>query len=93
MALRADAARRGVQVGVVVDGFGSKATLPSLRRWLGEAGVQLVVFRPLDRWYAWLQPGQLRRLHQKLFPELCGREFMAFEIEQIEVEVLVVVRV
>jgi cardiolipin synthase A/B len=24
------------------------------------------VFRPLDRWYAWLQPGQLRRLHQKL---------------------------
>jgi cardiolipin synthase len=62
----ADAARRGVQVGVVVDGFGSKATLPSLRRWLGEAGVQLVVFRPLDRWWRLLHPGQLRRLHQKL---------------------------
>jgi len=30
------------------------------------AGVQLEVFRPLERWYAWLQPGQLRRLHQKL---------------------------
>jgi cardiolipin synthase len=28
--------------------------------------VRLEVFRPLDRWYAWLQPGQLRRLHQKL---------------------------
>jgi cardiolipin synthase len=62
----ADAARRGVQVGVVVDGFGSKATLPVLRQWLGEAGVQLVVFRPLDRWWRLLHPGQLRRLHQKL---------------------------
>ena len=28
--------------------------------------MQLEVFRPLDRWWAWLQPGQLRRLHQKL---------------------------
>jgi cardiolipin synthase A/B len=62
----ADAARRGVQVGVVVDGFGSKATLPALRRWLDDAGVQLVVFRPLDRWWRLLHPGQLRRLHQKL---------------------------
>ena len=62
----ADAARRGVQVGVVVDGFGSKATLPALRRWLDAAGVQLVVFRPLDRWWRLLHPGQLRRLHQKL---------------------------
>ncbi|GCL65078.1 cardiolipin synthase ClsB [Pseudaquabacterium pictum] len=62
----ADAARRGVQVGVVVDGFGSKAALPMLRHWLGDAGVQLVVFRPLDRWWRLLHPGQLRRLHQKL---------------------------
>ncbi len=62
----ADAARRGVQVGVVVDGFGSKATLPRLRHWLVDAGVQLVVFRPLDRWWRLLHPGQLRRLHQKL---------------------------
>ncbi len=62
----ADAARRGVQVGVVVDGFGSKATLPALRRWLGDAGVQLAVFRPLDRWWRLLHPGQLRRLHHKL---------------------------
>ena len=30
----ADAARRGVWVGVVVDGFGSKATLPVLRQLL-----------------------------------------------------------
>ena len=62
----AAAAARGVAVHVVVDGFGSKATLPALRQRLGAAGVQLEVFRPLERWWAWLQPGQLRRLHQKL---------------------------
>ncbi len=62
----ADAARRGVRVQVVVDGFGSKATLPTLRHWLEAAGVQLVVFRPVDRWWRLLHPGQLRRLHQKL---------------------------
>jgi cardiolipin synthase len=62
----ADAARRGVWVGVVVDGFGSKATLPRLREWLVEAGVNLTVFRPVDRWWRLLQPGQLRRLHHKL---------------------------
>ena len=62
----AAAARRGVVVHLVVDGFGSMATLPTLRQRLAGSGVQLVVFRPLDRWYAWLQPGQLRRLHQKL---------------------------
>lgn len=62
----ADAARRGVWVGVVVDGFGSKATLRQLREWLDPAGVNLAVFRPVDRWWRLLQPGQLRRLHQKL---------------------------
>jgi cardiolipin synthase len=61
-----DAARRGVRVRVVVDGFGSKASLGMLRRWFDGSGVALAVFRPIDRWYAWLQPGQLRRLHQKL---------------------------
>ena len=62
----AAAARRGVRVGVVVDGFGSKATLYTLRQWLAPAGVQLSVFRPVDRWWRLLQPGQMRRLHQKL---------------------------
>ncbi len=61
-----EAAGRGVDVHVVVDGFGSKGALPGLRRLFADSGVQLDVFRPLDRWYAWLQPGQLRRLHQKL---------------------------
>lgn len=61
-----DADRRGVEVHLVVDGFGSLATLPTLRAWLAGSGVRLEVFRALDRWWAWLQPGQLRRLHQKL---------------------------
>jgi cardiolipin synthase len=60
------AAARGVAVHLLVDGFGSMATLARLRRRLEGSAVQLEVFRPLDRWYAWLQPGQLRRLHHKL---------------------------
>lgn len=60
------AAARGVGVHVVVDGFGSIATMPRVRRLFEGSAVQLQVFRPLDRWYSWLQPWQLRRLHQKL---------------------------
>jgi cardiolipin synthase A/B len=60
------AAARGVRVHVVVDGFGSLGSLPRLRKWFEGSGVALAVFRPLDRWTAYLQPGQLRRLHQKL---------------------------
>jgi cardiolipin synthase A/B len=62
----AAAARRGVQVKLVVDGFGSRSHLPELRRLLGDEGVLLTVFRPLQRWWSWLQPSQLRRLHQKM---------------------------
>ncbi len=60
------AAQRGVAVRVVLDGFGSKDTLRKLRQWLAHDSIDLVVFRPIDRWWAWFQPGQLRRLHQKL---------------------------
>ncbi len=60
------AAERGVQVAVVVDGFGAKATLASLRGWFEPAGVEFAVFRPAQRWWQVAQPGQLRRLHQKL---------------------------
>ncbi|MFZ2988014.1 cardiolipin synthase ClsB, partial [Ideonella sp.] len=60
------AAERGVQVRVVVDGFGAHSSLPRLVHWLKPQGVELAVFRPLTRWWNWLQPGQLRRLHQKL---------------------------
>ena len=60
------AAARGVNVRVVIDGFGSISTLAKVRPWLNVPGLHLEVFRPLDRWYSWLQPGQLRRLHQKM---------------------------
>ncbi|HSV69317.1 MAG TPA: cardiolipin synthase ClsB [Methylibium sp.] len=59
-------ARRGVRVRVVVDGFGSQHALATVRGWLEPAGVALAVFRPLHRWWGWLQPGALRRLHHKL---------------------------
>ncbi|MFM7505765.1 MAG: phospholipase D-like domain-containing protein, partial [Rubrivivax sp.] len=51
----AAAAGRGVRVHVVVDGFGSKASMGTLLQWLGVAGLSLAVFRPLRRWYSWLQ--------------------------------------
>ena len=60
------AARRGVSVRVVIDGFGSKATLDQVRQWLAVPGLEMEVFRPMDRWWSWLLPSQLRRLHQKL---------------------------
>ena len=62
----AQAAQRGVAVRVLVDGFGANLTLATLRKWWVGTGVQLEVFRPLDRWWAWLQPAQLRRMHHKL---------------------------
>lgn len=60
------AADRGLQVQVLVDGFGSNGRIAALRRLWADSGVALEVFRPLDRWTAWLQTSQLRRLHQKL---------------------------
>lgn len=60
------AAERGVRVRVVVDGFGSLGSLEELRRWWVHTSVALAVYRPLDRWWAWLQPEHLRRLHQKV---------------------------
>lgn len=60
------AAGRGVAVRVVVDGFGSKATLPTLARQLQDSGVDLAVFSPVGRWWDSFKPASLRRLHQKL---------------------------
>jgi cardiolipin synthase len=62
----AAAAARGVQVRVVVDGFGSLQALGSLQQWWAGSGVALAVFRPIESWRAWFQPEQMRRLHQKL---------------------------
>jgi cardiolipin synthase len=58
--------RRGVRVRLVVDGFGSNASIGALRDRFAGSGVAMAVFRPMDRWWRWFQPGQLRRLHQKL---------------------------
>ncbi len=60
------AAARGVDVHLVVDGFGTRSTLALVREMFAGSGVQVEVFRALDRWYSWLQPGQLRRMHHKL---------------------------
>jgi cardiolipin synthase len=60
------AVRRGVEVRVVVDGFGSLQSLPMLHERLASHGVGLAVFRPLRRWWHWLNPRHMRRLHQKL---------------------------
>ena len=60
------AAQRGVQVQVVIDGFGTLGGVSALQRRLCDGDVQVAVYRPIDRWWNWLQPGQLRRLHLKL---------------------------
>jgi cardiolipin synthase A/B len=60
------AAARGVRVRLVIDGFGSKASIATLRQWFAGSAVALAVFRPIEGWASYLQPGQMRRLHQKL---------------------------
>lgn len=57
---------RGVQVRLLVDGFGTNAAMNALRAQCQANGVALAVFRPMHRWWSWLQPAQLRRMHQKL---------------------------
>ena len=59
------AALRGVQVMVVVDGAGSRDLAPAwLARW-SSAGVQWRVFEPLGTGGIWF-PSRWRRLHRKL---------------------------
>lgn len=60
------AAQRGIQVRLLVDGFGCNTSLPELCARCRQAGVLLAVFRPLRGWWSWLQPSQLRRMHHKL---------------------------
>ncbi|HEX4986268.1 MAG TPA: cardiolipin synthase ClsB [Burkholderiales bacterium] len=59
------AARRGVAVRLLVDGFGSRAFAGSLRAELLDAGVQALVFRP-ENVLLRLRRTRLRRLHRKL---------------------------
>lgn len=60
------AAARGVQVRVLVDGLGSNRSIAELDRMFGEAGVEFMVYRPWRRWLDLLQRGHWRRLHRKM---------------------------
>jgi phosphatidylserine/phosphatidylglycerophosphate/cardiolipin synthase-like enzyme len=61
----AAAARRGVRVRVLVDGFGAHNLVPPQRDILEPAGVHVLVFRPeLSRFR--LRRHRLRRMHRKL---------------------------
>ncbi len=62
----ARAARRGVKVRVMVDGWGAKYYLSSaLERFMREAGVDLLKYRPeVSAWQ--FRSHRLRRLHRKL---------------------------
>ncbi|MDE2151485.1 MAG: cardiolipin synthase ClsB [Betaproteobacteria bacterium] len=60
------AARRGVQVRVLVDGLGSNRSIPTLRHRFEAAGVEFMVYRPWRRWIDLLQRGHWRRLHRKM---------------------------
>ena len=61
----AAAARRGVQVRVTVDGFGSHLFAPAYREEFAAAGVALAVFRP-ETGLWWPSRSRLRRMHRKL---------------------------
>jgi cardiolipin synthase A/B len=59
------AARRGVAVYVLVDGFGSQDLDPALIRRMEAAGVHFLVYRPnISPWS--LRHARLRRLHRKI---------------------------
>jgi cardiolipin synthase len=59
------AARRGVSVRLVIDGFGSDSFPNSWRERFALAGVELLTYAPLGR-FGLLWPGSWRRLHRKL---------------------------
>jgi cardiolipin synthase A/B len=60
-----EAARRGAQVDVLVDGFGSCDLTPAFKASLAEAGVRLRSFDPAPRILG-IRANVLRRMHRKL---------------------------
>jgi cardiolipin synthase len=60
------AARRGVAVHLVVDGFGSREAPDELWQELIRAGVKLCTYRPVHRLWGLLDTSQWRRMHMKL---------------------------
>ena len=61
----ARAAARGVQVRLLIDGFGARDFPARWRRALGEAGARVLTFRP-EFARLRLRRGRLRRMHRKL---------------------------
>lgn len=59
------AARRGVAVRVLVDGVGSWRTPKAFFDELRAAGVKLLIFRPVLKWFAFRR-SHLRRVHRKI---------------------------
>ena len=59
------AARRGVDVRVLIDGFGSRLLPPSFVDDLRAAGVHVFFFRPDRPWHSFRR-SSLRRLHHKI---------------------------
>lgn len=59
------AARRGVQVDVTIDGWGSPDLSPQFIATLSQAGVRLHVFDPGPRPFG-MRPNLLRRMHRKI---------------------------
>lgn len=64
-AVLCEAARRGVQVDLLVDGFGSPDLSERFVHELAEAGVHLRTFDPGTRWFG-LRMNVLRRMHRKI---------------------------
>jgi cardiolipin synthase len=62
------AARRGVNVRLIVDGFGSASTATVLRERMRQAGGECAIYRPEPPWYRRLvfSRKRLRRLHRKM---------------------------
>ena len=59
------AALRGVQVHLLIDGFGARNLAPDFRRRFADSGVRVLVFRPLK--FVWSRHApHLRRMHRKL---------------------------
>lgn len=59
------AARRGVEVDLLVDGFGTSELSPAFVASLVDAGVRYRVFGPGSRWFG-IRVNPLRRMHRKL---------------------------
>src|SRR5437667_60451 len=60
-----EAARRGVAVHLLVDGFGSRDMPAQFARELRDAGARLLVFRP-EVWRFPFRRDRLRRMHRKI---------------------------